>query len=217
MWKASQLTPICFLPLLAFRAVAQGAPSDSNSAHVPNYAHTSNMRALLHWERFPLHVFFPASRLASAERKQLALAGFDEWVQATHGIVCYRVVTKETGAELVVNFISHTRTSGFSTVGGRTTITCEGALLKKVAIEIVEKDDDPAGFQTICAHEFGHALGIDGHSDDEKDMMFPVLTLTLFTVRNDEIALPTPARTVTRRDVNTLLTAYPLAIFSEKR
>ena len=172
------------------------------------------MRALLHWERFPLHLFFPATRLASRERKERTLAGFDEWVQATHGGVCYRVVPTESQADLVVTFTSHALTAGLSTVGGRTTTTCAGTVLKKVAIEIVEKDDDPDGFQAICAHEFGHALGLDGHSDDPDDMMYPVVTYTLFTIRNDEIVLPTPARTVTRRDVNTLRLAYPAAVFA---
>jgi len=49
-------------------------------------------------------------------------------------------------------------------------------------------------------------------------MMYPVVTYTLFTIRNDEIILPTPARIVTRRDVNTLHISYPIALFPpEKR
>lgn len=152
------------------------------------------MRALLHWERFPLRVFFPAGRLTSRGRRELALAGFDEWVRATHGVVCYQVVPAEGQADLVVTVTSHALTAGFSTVGGRTTTTCAGAVLKKVAIEIVEKDDDP------------------------DDMMYPVVTYALFTLRNDEIVLPTPARVVTRRDVNTLHAAYPASLFPpEKR
>lgn len=205
-----RITPICLLSLslLAPPAVAQDAPPG------PNYAHAPDMRALLHWERFPLHIFFPASRLASRERKALALAGFDQWVQATHGVVCYQVVPTESQADIAVTFTSHALTFGFSTIGGMTTLTCTGAVLKKAAMEIVEKDDDPIGFQAISAHEFGHALGLDGHSDDPDDIMYPVVTYTLFTIRNDEIVLPTPPRVVTRRDVNTLRAAYPAAAFA---
>jgi len=200
------------LALLAPQCGAQDAPPGSTYAHAPG------MRALLHWEHFPLRVFFPPGRLASRERRQLALAGFDEWARATRGVVCCQVVSAETQADLSVTFTSHALTSGFSTIGGRTTMTCVGDVLKKVEIEIVEKDDDPAGFQAISAHEFGHALGIDGHSDDPSDMMYPVVTYTLFTIRNDEIILPTPARIVTRRDVNTLHISYPIALFPpEKR
>ena len=205
-----RIPPLCLLPLALFvpRSAAQEAPPGHNYAHAPA------MRSLLHWERFPLHVFFPASRLASRERKERTLAGFDEWVQATHGVVCYQVVPTESRADLVVTFTSHALTAGFSTVGGRTTTTCDGAVLKKVSVEIVEKDDDPDGFQAISAHEFGHALGLDGHSDDPGDMMYSVVTYTLFTIRNDEIVLPTPARVVTRRDVNTLQAAYPADVFA---
>ena len=141
------------------------------------------------------------------------LAGFDEWVRATRGVVCYQVVPTESRADLVVTFTFHSLSAGFSHVGGLTTLTCTGAVLKKAAIEIVEKDDDPAGFQAICAHEFGHALGIDGHSDDPDDMMAAVITYPLVTVQNDEIVLPTPTRIVTPRDVNTLRAAYPDILF----
>jgi predicted Zn-dependent protease len=31
---------------------------------------------------------------------------------------------------------------------------------------------DQAGYLAVVAHEFGHALGIGGHSDQARDLMF---------------------------------------------
>ena len=206
---------LLLLALCAVGAVSMAAAPDVPATPPsPSYADVPEMRALLHWEHFPLHIFFPAGRLASPERKGLVLAGFDEWVRATHGIVCYQVVLTGSQADLSITFTPHLPAAGSSHVGGQTTLTRTGTVLKKAAMEIAERDEDRAGFQAVCAHEFGHALGIDGHSDDPDDIMFPVMSFSRPLVRNDEIDPPDPARSVTRRDLGTLQAAYPDTVFA---
>ena len=200
-----RVVPVCFL-LLALSAapcLAQDAPARSDYARAPG------IRALLHWERFPVRVFFFAGRLATRERRALVLSGFDEWVRATHGVISYQVVPTEAQADVTVAFTPHPSTSGSPQTGGLTTLTHAGTVLKKAVMRLTERDEDPAAFQATAAHEFGHALGIDGHSDDPDDMMFPVMSSPRPMVRNEEIDPPLPVRTVTRRDVNTLRSAYP--------
>ena len=207
MWR---VVPICLLSL----ALSVPACPARDVPVRPDYTHAPGLRALLHWERFPLRVSFPAGRLATRERKALALAGFDEWVRATRGAVSYQVVPAEAQADVTVTFAPHPPASGSSQAGGRTILSRTGVVLTKAAISLTERDEDPDAFQATAAHEFGHALGIDGHSDDPDDIMFPVMSLPRPLVRNDETDPPPPVRGVTRRDLNTLRAAYPGLAFA---
>lgn len=63
----------------------------------------------------------------------------------------------------------------------------------------------PLDLQATAAHEFGHALGIDGHSDDPADIMYPTLHHTLLVG-----GLPPPTHAITPRDLQTLKACYPL-------
>lgn len=205
-----RIFPLCLLLLApaAAPAAARAAPPSAD------YARASGLRALLHWEHFPLRVFFPAGRFATRERKALALAGFDEWVRATRGIVRYQVVPAGAQADVTVTFTPHPPASGPTQTGGLTVLTRTGAALRKAALSLTERDEDPDGFQATAAHEFGHALGIGGHSDDPGDLMFPVMSLPRPMVRNEETDPPLRARGVTPRDLNTLHAAYPDLVFA---
>ena len=65
--------------------------------------------------------------------------------------------------------------------------------------------------RAICWHEFGHALGIKGHSDSKKDIMY-------FELRPKYRLIPTPVpyqlvwrslpKQPSQRDLNTLIRLY---------
>jgi predicted Zn-dependent protease len=57
------------------------------------------------------------------------------------------------------------------------------------------KRGNSVDISAIAAHEFGHALGIDGHSADSRDLMHPIHNMGA------------PCR-ITSRDLNTLLWLY---------
>ena len=183
-------------------ARAEAAP-DAPAASISNYADAPEIRRLLHWEHFPLHIYFTPGDLATKERTDAAQAGFDRWVHATKNFVHYQVVTKPALAEVTVTFLPHESVPDQGGSCGHTTVTFLTLTLKSANILLATTDVTPANLQATAAHEFGHALGIDGHSDDPADLMYAVLTRS---AAND---LPPPASAVTTRDLNTLKVCYP--------
>ena len=154
------------------------------------------MRRLLHWTKFPVRVYFVPGELADRERVAATRAGFDEWVSATHGVVRCRIVTDSAQADVTVRFLPEATIPDKEGATGNTRLTFSGLVLKKACVRLAAADATPADLQETAAHEFGHVLGMDGHSDDADDLMSPVLS------RN-----PPPG--ITLRDLNTLRIAYP--------
>lgn len=191
--------------------------SAQSDAHNPNYARCHEMRRLLHWEHFPLHLYFTEDPVVTRERRERALAGFNEWVHATKGIVCYQVVTDPAQADITVTITQQVDEPGAAQTIGQTDVSYADTVIMKATVQLVDQNDDAAQFQEISAHEFGHALGIDGHSDDPNDIMFPVLSHSLFQARNFEVEPLVSPNVVTTRDVNTLKTAYPASMFASSK
>ncbi len=137
------------------------------------------------------------------ERTEAVQAGFDQWVHASRGFVQYQVVTKPIQAEIVVTFLPDGSVPNQGGSCGHTTMTFLTLTLKSANVLLATTGVTPTDLQAIAAHEFGHALGIDGHSDDPDDLMYAVLT------HSPDGELSLPAHSVTVRDLNTLKVCYP--------
>ena len=161
------------------------------------------MRRLLHWDHFPLHVYIAPSDLATKERTEAVQAGFDQWVHATKDFVQYQIVTKPAQAEITLTFLPNESVPEQGGSCGHTTVTFLTLTLDSANIVLATTDVKPADLQATAAHEFGHALGLDGHSDDAGDLMYAVLT------RSPSGDLPLLSHTITVRDLNTLKSCYP--------
>lgn len=181
----------------------------------PNYAHARELHSLMHWEHFPLRVYFVPG--VTPERRDLALSGFDEWVHATRGIVCWQLVSAADQADLTVTFTSTSVVSGSPNIIGQTFVTSDDLVIHKATMLLSEQGDDAAEIKAMSAHEFGHALGIEGHSDNSDDMMYPIISWSLPSVWNAQHQFLDPPRTVTLRDVNTLKAAYPPSVFPPEK
>lgn len=152
----------------------------------PNYAHRA--AHLFNWAKFPVTVFFVQDSELTAGRKAIALAGFDQWVTATGGKLSYTEVSAGAGANIIVKFDP-------TTANGLTTTYYNGLQATRADMFLGVKNQTDADLQCVAAHEFGHALGIDGHSDDPADLMYA----THFDGQ------PCP---ITTRDLNTMKTGY---------
>ena len=173
----------------------------------PNYVRAPDMNGLFQWRGFPLRVFFDTGEAYTPQRERATRAGFDQWARGTNGVIGYRVVNDPRQADVTVRFIPDEYVPGEPGTVGRT----EVSILNKrwlvrarmvLAVGRIAFEDLPG----LAAHEWGHALGIQGHSDDKGDLMY---ASTLRYVRPDGTYVPGQrAQTVTERDLNTIRTAY---------
>lgn len=168
-----------------------GQNNNCSTTYSPNYA--SSVR-LLHWTNFPLKVYFVRDAGYSVDRQAMAVEGFDRWVQTTNGGATYNVVSSAAAANVKVTF--GTFTGGPGDVLGTTVTTFydESNTIESADVNI--KFTGTRRNDVLTAnHEFGHTLGIFGHSANREDLMY-------FEGNDNRCGCITPS------DLNTLLTAY---------
>lgn len=205
-----------FLPILSLLFVLIGsapvAAQDDRAgllagASARDYAHSPSMNRLLHWARFPVHVFVATHDPTEEQAARAALAGFDQWVRATSGAVRYAIVNDPARADIDVRFTPGEFLPGQPGVAGVTTVsTGRSSVLRRAYMRLATGRTTAEEMQSVAAHEFGHALGIGGHSDDPADLMYPVETRY---IAPDGTPLPTPPHPLTLRDLKTLQLCYP--------
>ena len=169
--------------------------SCSNS-YSPNYA--SSVR-LLHWTQFPLRVYFIQDANLTPQRQALAIQGFNRWVQETNAVannngVSYNVVSSQSAANVTVKFYQFTGGPG-DTLGITNVKYYDSSSTIDSADINLGVTGDTRNDLITNSHEFGHALGILGHSPVDRDLMY--------FEGNDAYT-----GDITPSDLNTLLTAY---------
>lgn len=167
--------------------VASVGESRLGSGADANYA--SRIRNRIAWESFPVEVCFVRDANYSEAKQKRALLGLARWVSASGGVIRYHVSAKPAEAQIAVRFDP-------SNNDGYTTTSFTDGQITSASVRIGVKRGAGRDMEAIAAHEFGHALGLDGHSDVKSDLMFPVHHMG------------TPYR-ITARDLNTLATLYP--------
>jgi hypothetical protein len=160
----------------------------TEDSFTPNYI--SQLPALLRWRSLPIKVYFVRDNHYTARRQQLAVEGFNKWVHITNKRLQFSLVESEREAQLLVRFDPSTR-------AGRTEYTYYPERREIVRAEMVVgvQGDSAIDIQSVAMHEFGHALGIAGHSSDPRDVMYPRYRVGVLA-------------SITTRDLNTVKTAY---------
>jgi hypothetical protein len=199
--------------LLAAMAPAQSPRSAVRHAHrplvsrdlpaaapIPNYAATAI--ALRHWRQpeVTIYVETPArDRRTPAQIATVVQKGADLW-NGRLGIKLLLRLTDDSDADIDIRFV----TPGALRRGqiGQTDIqfAVPQQDIAHAEIQINEGLSDDQLTQVV-AHEAGHALGIQGHSDDKRDLMYAYAHV--------------PA-VISDRDANTMTAAY-LGIDTSKK
>lgn len=187
-YRSLSLLFFLLLGTLCLPSIGMGlSPDRKHASHGPNYA--ARMDRRVSWKSFPLRVYFVQDDNYSERREQAALRGFDRWVEATEGFVEFEVTEESSQANITVRFDPATNN------GLTSTVFREGRI-RKANIAVGVKQTSTNDLECIAAHEFGHALGLSGHSDDDHDLMYPVHWSGA------------PGH-ITERDLNTLAVVYP--------
>jgi predicted Zn-dependent protease len=137
-----------------------------NSSAASSASYTSQLRNRISWSGFPLKVYFIRDENYTEKCEQIALDAFDRWVSATNGFVQYEVVDSKAQAKITVRFNPDSN-------NGHTMIHFWKGRIKGADINIGVMRGWSNDIECTAAHEFGHALGIDGHSDSRGDLMYP--------------------------------------------
>lgn len=171
--------------------VGRGDGDNCSVSYTPNYASSVT---LLHWPSFPLRVYFKRDGEFTAARRALVLQGFDKWVAATGNGATYKVVSREADSNVTVNF--YTFTGGPGDTLGVTYISYydDDNTIDSADISLGFTGNNRNDILT-AAHEYGHAIGIYGHSPSNEDLMY-------FEGNDAKCGCITPS------DLNTVLTAY---------
>jgi hypothetical protein len=197
MPRSKRLPPILIVLYIVLHAAGCGGGGSSRISDcdldlfTPNYIRSLTNFPI--WPDFPLRVFFVKDEGYSTHREEIARKGFDQWVEATGGLIFYTVVSSESSANMTVRFDPTTQ-------DGLTEITYSGLRIDtaEMTLGVGDRDGQPQkdeDLQCIAAHEFAHGLGVNGHSDNEDDLLYPIHFIGA--------ACP-----ITTRDLNTVKTGY---------
>lgn len=168
----------------------------------PNFAreidpNTGRANVLSHWTHLPVRVSVDADPAGLPGARDAVFGGIDRWRIATGDVLTWQKVDDASQADVHIVFAPQ---PARTVLLGRTQVqTLENShILSSARTEIRfwpdMTDADRALIPIVAAHEFGHALGIGGHSTDPADLMFPYSTA----------AVTQPSA----RDLNTIETAY---------
>lgn len=174
------------------------------ATYVPNYSDAINTSTnpnvegnFYTWANLPIKIFFVVDSFWSSGLQTATLAGFDSW-NSTVGGASYTIVSSSSSADLVVSFVPP-GTIG-TNVLGVTSGTVRGSQLVSATMEILNTRTLNQITQT-AGHEYGHALGMFGHSPSATDIMYYA-------------AAPASPNAPTANDSNTLLGLYCGNFFS---
>jgi len=159
-------------------------------------------------KKMPLKVFIESSpsgirNYQPAYANQVSKA-LDVWSNVLSHQIAFAPTTNKEQADLRVSWVNSIDTKGHSDDGGTaytaglTVPNISNSQLKYMDIKLATFDIEghPQNADTIYAvavHEFGHSLGLLGHSPDSGDIMF---------ARNEHVTIPT------KRDSNTIRLLY---------
>jgi tetratricopeptide (TPR) repeat protein len=143
----------------------------------------------------------------SSEFKDIVRNSLDQWCNATSGAISYKFVNSKDAANIICDYTDHRELVSSNHEPGidgnsDTRIRMQDKTMDWANIVVLVKDTptssafrDRAIVTKTLLHEFGHALGMHGHSSNTHDVMFLAAT-------------PEPISKLSQRDIATIKRIY---------
>ena len=134
---------------------------------------------------------------------------FENWQNATNGVIKFQEVQNPKVAQIGVTFVEHLDqkyTKNNPNLSAVVTPVFKDIKLEKMDIEMKRVDAYSREYTSdkllsLAQHEIGHALGLWGHSANEDDVMY---------YSGDMVDHTTVAKELSNRDINTVLLLYKM-------
>lgn len=172
-------------------------------AEVGNYLAAVTQNAMMRWPSPEnIKVYIKDGTGLDGYRPEFEEAlrqAFDEWSEASNGKVNFLFIQSPENADMTVTWTSDLHAPALKAEAGLATTSYGPNGLSKADIQLLTVDplkDGPVGknmLYNVCLHEIGHALGLEGHSPTEGDIMYSTLIVQ---------------QGLSDRDINTLLALY---------
>ncbi len=154
--------------------------------HGPDYYLSVTKEGVYRWatERMPLRIYIEPGldvQGYTARFDEVLMEAFHEWCRAADGRISATRVTRQSQADIFCSWTSNPQevtVSGTQGERGSARIIAKGNNILRATLKILTKPFLEDGFlsdddmKKACLHEVGHVLGLQGHSNNNHDVMF---------------------------------------------
>lgn len=166
------------------------------------YVNSVTQRGLWRWNHTdPITVYITSGKGVPHYRDEFDESlreALDDWTEATAGKFRFEIQAESQNPDITVTWTDDLHAPAFTSEAGNCHLQSSGTGIAHATVQLLTVDPTesaPLGremLHNIALHELGHALGLNGHSPIEGDIMHPILK----------------SAGLSARDVNTVLAIY---------